>query len=122
MADAGETQAVPAAAMGAQVVPAALTALMTAASKAPSASSSAALAEKTVPPKLPAGGTVVLDVEEGGIEVPSFLGKNLRGAVEAAQDAGLDLDAIGSGVAGEQSPLPGARVAAGARVTVKFGR
>ncbi len=122
MADAGETQAVPAAAMGAQVVPAALTASMTAASKAPSASSSAALAENTVPPKLPAGGTVVLDVEEGGIEVPSFLGKNLRGAVEAAQDAGLDLDAIGSGVAREQSPLPGARVAAGARVTVKFGR
>src|SRR5579859_4732589 len=48
--------------------------------------------------KLPAGGTVVLDVEEGGIEVPSFLGKNLRAAMEAAQDAGLDLDAIGSGV------------------------
>ncbi|MGA8541465.1 MAG: penicillin-binding protein [Terriglobales bacterium] len=72
--------------------------------------------------KLPASGTVVLDVEEGGIEVPSFLGKNLRVALEAAQDAGLDLDAIGSGVAREQSPLPGARVAAGSRVTVRFGR
>jgi len=72
--------------------------------------------------KLPAGGTVVLDVEEGGIEVPSFLGKNLRVAIEAAQDAGLDLDAIGSGVAREQSPLPGAHVAAGSRITVRFGR
>ena len=71
---------------------------------------------------LPAGGTVVLDVEEGGIAVPSFLGKSVRGAVEAAQDAGLDLDAIGSGIAREQSPEPGAKVAAGTRVLVKFGR
>jgi cell division protein FtsI (penicillin-binding protein 3) len=68
------------------------------------------------------GSTVVLDVEEGGIEVPSFLGKNVRSALEAAQDAGLDLDAIGSGTAREQSPQPGAHVAAGARVTVRFGR
>jgi hypothetical protein len=68
------------------------------------------------------GGTVVLDVEEGGIEVPSFLGKNLRMAIEAAQDLGLDLDAIGSGTAREQSPPPGSHVAAGARITVRFGR
>jgi len=72
--------------------------------------------------KLPESGTVVLDVEEGGIEVPSFLGKNLRIAIEAAQEAGLDLDAIGSGVARDQSPQPGAHVAAGSRITVKFGR
>ena len=72
--------------------------------------------------KSPPGSTVVLDVEEGGIEVPSFLGKNLRGALEAAQDSGLDLDAIGSGIAREQSPQPGAKVAAGARVIVRFGR
>jgi cell division protein FtsI (penicillin-binding protein 3) len=65
---------------------------------------------------------VVLDVEEGGIAVPSFLGKNLRSAVEAAQDAGLDLDAVGSGVAREQQPAPGSKVAAGSRVMVKFGR
>jgi cell division protein FtsI (penicillin-binding protein 3) len=71
---------------------------------------------------LPASGTVVLDVEEGGIEVPSFLGKSLRVAIEAAQDAGLDLDAVGSGVAREQAPLPGAHVAAGSRITVRFGR
>ena len=74
------------------------------------------------PAKSPPGSTVVLDVEEGGIEVPSFLGKNVRNALEAAQDAGLDLDAIGSGTAREQSPQPGAHVAAGARVTVRFGR
>jgi cell division protein FtsI (penicillin-binding protein 3) len=67
-------------------------------------------------------GTIVLDVEEGGIAVPSFLGKNVRAAVEAAQDAGLDLDAVGSGTAREQTPAAGAKVAAGSRVVVKFGR
>jgi cell division protein FtsI (penicillin-binding protein 3) len=73
-------------------------------------------------PKLPATGTVVLEVEQGGIEVPSFLGKTVRGAVEAAQDAGLDLEAVGSGVARQQSPAAGTHVAAGAHVTVQFGR
>jgi cell division protein FtsI (penicillin-binding protein 3) len=72
--------------------------------------------------KLPVTGTVVLDVEQGGIEVPSFVGKTVRGAVEAAQDLGLQLDAVGSGVARQQSPVAGTHVAAGARVTVQFGR
>jgi len=104
----------------AQVVPATLTqnqprSTMPAAASPPPANTTGASG-------LPAGGTVVLAVEEGGIEVPSFLGKNLRGALEAAQDAGLDLDAIGSGLAREQSPQAGARVAAGARVIVRFGR
>ncbi|MGO8796681.1 MAG: penicillin-binding transpeptidase domain-containing protein [Candidatus Sulfotelmatobacter sp.] len=73
-------------------------------------------------PVPPATGTVVLDVEQGGMEVPSFIGKTVRGAVEAAQDAGLELEAVGSGVARQQSPAPGTHVAAGARVTVQFGR
>jgi cell division protein FtsI (penicillin-binding protein 3) len=70
----------------------------------------------------PASGTVVLDVEQGGIEVPLFIGKTVRGAVEAAQDAGLELEAVGSGVARQQSPPAGTHVAAGAHVTVQFGR
>ena len=74
------------------------------------------------PAKLPSSGTVVLDVEQGGIEVPSFVGKTVRGAVEAAQDIGLELDAVGSGVARQQTPAAGTHVAAGARVTVQFGR
>jgi len=73
-------------------------------------------------PKLPTSGTVVLDVEQGGIEVPSFVGKTFRGAVEAAQDAGLELEAVGSGVARQQTPIAGSHVAAGSRVTVQFGR
>jgi cell division protein FtsI (penicillin-binding protein 3) len=72
--------------------------------------------------RLPSSGTVVLDVEQGGIEVPSFVGKTVRGAVESAQDSGLELDAVGSGVARQQTPAAGTHVAAGARVTVQFGR
>ncbi|MGA2856385.1 MAG: penicillin-binding protein [Candidatus Sulfotelmatobacter sp.] len=76
----------------------------------------------TAPAALPSTGTVVLDVEQGGIVVPSFVGKTVRGAVEAAQDAGLELEIVGSGVARQQSPTSGAHVAAGSRVTVQFGR
>jgi len=70
----------------------------------------------------PPAGTVVLDIEQGGIEVPSFLGKTVRGAVETAEDSSLELDVIGSGVARQQSPPAGTHVAAGARVTVQFER
>src|ERR1700678_2219357 len=87
-----------------------------------SAMQSATRAGNSLPQKLPTSGTVVLDVEEGGIPVPSFLGKNLRSVIEAAQDAGLELDAVGSGVARAQSPQPGAHVATGSRITVRFGR
>jgi cell division protein FtsI (penicillin-binding protein 3) len=106
--------------IAAQVVPTALTQKV----PAPAAASNplAPKPEDLLASKLPSSGTVVLDVEEGGIEVPSFLGKSMRGAIEAAQDAGLDLDAIGSGRAREQSPMPGTKVAAGSRVVVHFAR
>jgi cell division protein FtsI (penicillin-binding protein 3) len=71
---------------------------------------------------LPTSGTVVLDVEQGGIQVPSFVGKTVRSAVEAAQEVGLELEAVGSGVARQQTPPAGTHVAAGAHVTVQFGR
>jgi cell division protein FtsI (penicillin-binding protein 3) len=74
------------------------------------------------PVKVPVTGTVVLDVEQGGIEVPSFIGKTVRNSIEAAQDAGLELEPVGSGLARQQSPAAGTHVAAGARVTVQFGR
>jgi cell division protein FtsI (penicillin-binding protein 3) len=73
-------------------------------------------------PKAAETGTVVLEVEQGGIEVPSFVGKTVRGAVEAAQNVGLQLEAVGSGLARQQSPPPGTHVTAGTRVTVQFGR
>ena len=72
------------------------------------------------PARVPSSGTVVLDVEQGGIVVPSFFGKPLRAAIETAQNSGIELDAIGNGVAREQSPAAGSHVAAGARVEVRF--
>jgi cell division protein FtsI (penicillin-binding protein 3) len=73
-------------------------------------------------PSSPRTGTVVLEVEQGGIEVPSFVGRTVRAAVEAAQDVGLQLEPVGSGIARQQTPAPGTHVNAGSRVTVQFGR
>jgi cell division protein FtsI (penicillin-binding protein 3) len=126
LADAGVSPPTPAqpksATIAEQVVPAALAARETVAPPTMADNSPSAKPDETPDQKLLASGTIVLEVEEGGISVPSFLGKNVRAAVEAAQDAGLDLDAVGSGVAREQSPAPGAKVATGSRVMVRFGR
>ena len=70
----------------------------------------------------PSSGTVMLEVEQGGIVVPSFVGKSVRSAVEVAAGSGLDLDVVGSGLAREQEPVAGSHVAAGSRVVVKFAR
>ena len=75
-----------------------------------------------LPDHLPSSGTVVLDVEQGGIVVPSFVGKTVRSAIELAQENGLDLEAVGSGLGREQSPVAGSHIPAGSRVTVRFGR
>jgi cell division protein FtsI (penicillin-binding protein 3) len=66
-----------------------------------------------------ANGTVFLDVDSGPI-VPSLLGKPLRAAVESAQRAGLEINAIGSGLAREQWPAPGSRLPSGQKITVRF--
>ena len=80
----------------------------------------------SVPPKandpVPTAGTLVLDIEQGGIVVPSFAGKSLRSAIVIAEENGLDLDAIGDGLARDQSPAAGARVPSGTKVTVRFTR
>ncbi len=138
LADASETRTLSAPAkpspIAEQIVPAAQVAKLTDQSvpvaplpTASNATNSPAATPSPAQPESPPAqqsrtGTVILDVEEGGIEVPSFIGKTLRVAVEAAQDAGLDLDAIGSGIAREQSPQPGAHVASGSHITVRFGR
>ena len=69
----------------------------------------------------PGGGTVVVDVG-GGVTVPSFAGKTLRAVIEAAEDSGLEIEAMGSGVAREQSPAAGTRVPSGTSVSVRFAR
>jgi cell division protein FtsI (penicillin-binding protein 3) len=61
----------------------------------------------------------VLNVDSG-IVVPSFMGKSLRAAVEVAQQNGLELNILGSGVARQQSPPPGSHLLTGQKVTVRF--
>jgi cell division protein FtsI (penicillin-binding protein 3) len=84
------------------------------------------MTERPAPAKLPqplppSGGTVILDAE-GARTAPSLLGKSVRSAIIAAQDAGIELDVIGSGVAREQAPAPGEPLGPSARVTVRFSR
>jgi len=67
------------------------------------------------------GGTVVLDVG-GGSTVPSLLGLSMRGAIEAAHKAGFELQIVGSGVAREQQPPPGAYLPLRPKIAVRFSR
>jgi hypothetical protein len=46
----------------------------------------------------------------------------LRSAVATAQQAGFELAILGNGVAREQSPAPGTRVATGSKIAVRFTR
>ena len=66
-------------------------------------------------------GTVVLELGSGAI-VPSFIGKPLREVVEEAQQAGIEVDVLGSGLATQQTPPPGSRLAAGGHIAVRFAR
>jgi len=81
---------------------------------------------QTSSPDLPVvghpSGTVVVDAEQGGVVVPSFLGKTVRSAISLAEESSLDLEAVGSGLGQGQSPQAGTRVPAGSHVTVRFGR
>jgi cell division protein FtsI (penicillin-binding protein 3) len=82
------------------------------------------LPSKPAPPppeEAPSNGTVVVDVGNT-VVVPSLLGKSLRSAIVAAQQAGVEIEAIGSGIAREQSPAPGSRIPASSRVSVRFAR
>jgi len=69
-------------------------------------------------PKLPSV-TVALD-EGGDIAVPDFHGKTVRDVTETCLRLGLNPVLIGSSLAQEQSPAPGAKVRRGAKITVRF--
>ncbi len=66
-------------------------------------------------------GTVVLDVNSG-VVVPSFVGKTMRSAVEQAEQTGVEISVVGTGIAREQYPPPGSRLLSGQRVRVTFTR
>ncbi|GAC1636143.1 MAG: penicillin-binding protein [Candidatus Acidiferrum sp.] len=69
-------------------------------------------------PRLPSV-TVALD-EGGDIAVPDFHGKTVREVTESCLHLGLNPVLIGSSLAQEQSPPPGAKVRRGAKITVRF--
>jgi len=66
-------------------------------------------------------GTVILDVNSGPL-VPSFVGKTMRGAVETAQQTGMEISILGNGIARQQFPPAGSHLPAGQRVMVRFTR
>lgn len=78
-----------------------------------------ALGREGAPAPSPSSPNVVLASADA---VPNFHGKPLRAVVEEAIALGLDVDLRGSGLARRQSPPPGSRLTAGARVTVEFER
>jgi cell division protein FtsI (penicillin-binding protein 3) len=71
--------------------------------------------------KEPAPPSVTVALDEGGdIAVPDFHGKTVREVTETCLHLGLDPEVIGSSLAQDQSPAPGAKVRRGARITVRF--
>jgi cell division protein FtsI (penicillin-binding protein 3) len=64
--------------------------------------------------------TVAVD-PGGDIEVPDFSGKTMRDVTDIVLRLGLDPVLVGSNLATEQSPVAGAKVRHGARITVQFG-
>jgi cell division protein FtsI (penicillin-binding protein 3) len=72
-------------------------------------------------PSVPTNGTVIL-AEGSQAVAPKLLGKTVRAALEAAQEAGVEIDVVGSGVAKAQVPSPGERIPPGTHVMVRFER
>jgi cell division protein FtsI (penicillin-binding protein 3) len=117
----GQQPAVPTSAtqQDATVVEASLPAAPPPTTPAPGANAVPPLPDPAPGQSAAGNGTVVLNVDSG-IVVPSFMGKSLRAAVEVAQQNGLELNILGSGVARQQSPPPGSHLLTGQKVTVRF--
>jgi cell division protein FtsI (penicillin-binding protein 3) len=64
--------------------------------------------------------TVAVD-QGGDIELPDFSGKTMREVTDIALRLGLEPMLVGSNLATNQSPAPGAKVRRGAKITVQFG-
>ena len=82
----------------------------------------AQVAPKIVPAVQVRGdGGVVVDASHR-VAVPSFAGGSLRTVVEHADQVGLRVQPLGSGLARDQAPAPGTMVPAGTEVVVRFAR
>jgi len=56
------------------------------------------------------------------LNVPRLLGLPVRQIIEQSAAAGFDVQIVGSGVAREQLPVPGASVPEGTQIVVRCGR
>lgn len=83
---------------------------------APSAATPPAFRIPMSPPPEP---TLVVDLEKA-IVAPEFLGKSVRSVAEQALSLGLEVELLGTGVARQQAPPPGSRLAPGSKITVHF--
>src|SRR5438445_811367 len=63
----------------------------------------------------------VAEDEGGDIQVPDLSGKTMRDVTEICLRLGLEPVLVGSSLATNQAPAPGARVKRGTKVTVQFG-
>lgn len=65
---------------------------------------------------------ITVAVDQGGdMQVPDFSGKTMRDVTTACLQLGFDPALVGSGLATDQSPSPGAKARRGTKVTVRFG-
>ena len=86
---------------------------------------SAAAAEEPAPALNPpsAGEAPTVELAEGeGIPAPKLLGKTVREVTEMCLKMGLAPALVGTGIATDQSPEPGAMIRRGGRMTVQFAR
>jgi beta-lactam-binding protein with PASTA domain len=60
--------------------------------------------------------------DAGGLPTPELRGKTVRDVTEECLKLGLTPVLVGTGIATEQSPEPGAAIRRGSRITVQFAR
>ena len=71
----------------------------------------------------PAATAPTVELAEGeGIPAPQLLGKTVRDVTQECLKMGLTPVLVGTGIATEQSPEPGAMIRRGSRITVQFAR
>jgi cell division protein FtsI/penicillin-binding protein 2 len=76
-----------------------------------------------IPYSSPAATAPTVELAEGdGIPAPQLLGKTVRDVTQECLKMGLTPVLVGTGIATEQSPEPGATIRRGSRITVQFAR
>ncbi len=76
-----------------------------------------------IPHSSPAATALTVEIAEGsGIPAPQLLGKTVRDVTEECLKMGLTPVLVGTGIATEQSPEPGATIRRGNQITVQFAR